>query len=68
MTDYREMYLTMMRASEKALRQAEESARLLAEALRQTEEASRLLVEAQQQCEELYLAAEEDDAEETAHE
>jgi len=46
MPDYKEMYLTMMRASEKALRQMEEAARLL--------------IEAQRKCEELYLAAEEE--------
>ena len=46
MPDYKEMYLTMVRASEKALRQMEE--------------ASRLLIETQQKCEELYLAAEDE--------
>ena len=45
MPDYKEMYLTMVRASEKALRQLEE--------------ATQLLIEAQQKCEELYLAEEE---------
>ena len=46
MPDYKEMYLTMVRASEKALRL--------------TEEAAQIIIEAQQKCEELYLAAEED--------
>ena len=46
MPDYKEMYLTMMRASEKALRL--------------TEEATRVIVEAQQKCEELYLSAEDE--------
>lgn len=48
MPDYKEMYLTMVRASEKALRQMEE--------------ASQILIAAQQKCEELYLADEEDEA------
>ena len=48
MPDYKEMYLTMVRASEKALRHVEE--------------ASRLLIEAQQKCEELYLNSEEDES------
>ena len=46
MPDYKEMYLIMVRASEKALRQMEE--------------ASQLIIEAQQKCEDLYLASEED--------
>ena len=46
MPDYKEMYLTMMRASEKALRQMEE--------------ASQILIAAQQKCEELYLDGEEE--------
>lgn len=49
MPDYQEMYLTMVRASEKALRQLEE--------------ASELLIAAQRRCEELYLAAEEEEEE-----
>ncbi|MGM9663125.1 MAG: hypothetical protein ACI3WR_08560 [Oscillospiraceae bacterium] len=44
MPDYKEMYLTMVRASEQALRH--------------TEEAARVLIEAQRRCEELYLAEE----------
>ncbi len=44
MPDYKEMYLVMMRASEKSLRHMEE--------------ASRILIEAQRRCEELYLAKE----------
>ena len=47
MPDYKEMYLTMVRASEKALWQMEE--------------ASQILIEAQQECEELYLADEEEE-------
>ena len=49
MPDYKEMYLTMVRASEKALRLSEEAAQVI--------------IEAQQKCEELYLAG-KDDAEE----
>ena len=45
MPDYKEMYLTMVRASEKALRL--------------TEEASLVIIEAQRKCEELYLAEED---------
>ena len=45
MPDYKEMYLIMMRASEKALRHMEA--------------ASEVLIEAQQRCEELYLDAQE---------
>ncbi len=48
MPDYKEMYLTMVRASEKALRQMEE--------------ASQILIAAQQKCEELYLADEENES------
>ncbi len=48
MPDYKEMYLTMVRASEKALRHMEE--------------ASQILIAAQQQCEEFYLADEEDES------
>lgn len=46
MPDYKEMYLIMMRASERALRQMED--------------ASQILIAAQQQCEEVYLADEEE--------
>ena len=46
MPDYKEMYLTMVRASEKALRRMEE--------------ASQILIAAQQKCEELYLDGEEE--------
>ena len=46
MPDYKEMYLIMVRASEKALRCMEE--------------AEKLIIEAQRQCEELYLADAED--------
>ena len=46
MPDYKEMYLTMVRASEKALRLSEEAAQVI--------------IEAQQKCEELYLAGEDE--------
>lgn len=45
MPDYKEMYLKMMRAAEKAIRSEEE--------------ALRALVEAQRECEELYLSSPE---------
>ena len=44
MPDYKEMYLIMMRASEKALRHMEA--------------AEELIIEAQRRCEELYLSEE----------
>ena len=45
MADYKEMYLTLFRATEQALRRMEE--------------AERLLTEAQNRCEELYMDADE---------
>lgn len=47
MPDYKEMYLKMVRATEKAIRAEEETLRTL--------------IEAQRECEEMYLSAPESD-------
>ncbi len=64
MTDYKKMYLIMVQASEKAIRELTKARKKCLEmdlpSLLTSNEAIETLIAAQQECEEIYLTSEED--------